>query len=82
MISKRFYTGFDLIKLIAAISIIGIHTHAPFLNIIGRLGVPFFAIVSSVLFFSHYQQLSSYNSQQTYLRKFCRRIFYCTLLGK
>lgn len=75
MAKRKIYTGFDLIKLFAAICIIAIHTNAPLLNIIGRLGVPFFAIVSSVLFFNHYQHLSSYQSRRAYLRKFCKRIF-------
>lgn len=75
MANKRVYTGFDLIKLLAAICIIAIHTKAPFLNIIGRLGVPFFAIVSSILFFNHYQQLTTDEEQSRYLKKFCKRIF-------
>ena len=75
MISKRIYTGFDLVKLIAAICIIAIHTRAPFFNIIGRLGVPFFAIVSSILFFNHYQRLIKCEEKKDYLLKFCRRIF-------
>ncbi|MEY8441481.1 acyltransferase [Lactobacillaceae bacterium 24-114] len=76
MTSKRIYTGFDLIKLIAAVGIIAIHTHAPFLNVAGRLGVPFFAIVSGFLFFNHYQQLTNAEEQRSYLRKFCKRIFF------
>lgn len=74
MTSKKIYTGFDLIKLIAAIGIVALHTKVPFLNILGRLGVPFFAIVSSILFFSHYQNLYSYKDQKAYLKKFCKRI--------
>lgn len=75
MTSKRTYTGFDSIKLLAAVAIIGIHTGAPFLNVIGRLGGPFFAIVSSVLFFNHYQKLATGKLQFAYLKKFCKRIF-------
>lgn len=75
MTSKKIYTGFDLIKLIAAVCIIAIHTKAPFLNVLGRLGVPFFAIVSSVLFFNRYQRLTDHGAQRAYLKKFCKRIF-------
>lgn len=75
MTNKKIYTGFDLIKLFAAVGIIAIHTRVPFLNIIGRLGVPFFAIVSSVLFFNHYQYLNNDEMKRNYLIKFCKRIF-------
>lgn len=74
MTSKKIYKGFDLVKLLAAIGIIAVHTRVPFLNILGRLGVPFFALVSSILFFQHYQKLLTPNSQNSYLKKFCMRI--------
>lgn len=43
IVSKKYYTGIDLIKLFAAMGIVAIHTNLPFFNVIGRLGVPFFA---------------------------------------
>ena len=49
-ISKKVYTGVDLIKLIAALCIVAIHTGMPFFNVLGRLGVPFFTIVTSFFF--------------------------------
>ena len=47
---RRCLTGVDIFKLFAALGIVAIHTKLPLLSIIGRLGVPFFATVSSYFF--------------------------------
>ena len=51
---KKVYTGVDVFKLLAAIGVVSIHTYFPFLEILGRVGVPFFVIISSFLFFYEY----------------------------
>lgn len=48
---RRTYERLDVLKVLAAVGIVAIHTGATGLNMVGRLGVPFFAIVSSMLFF-------------------------------
>ena len=44
---NRVYTGVDIFKVFAAMGVVAIHSDATILNTIGRLGVPFFAIISS-----------------------------------
>lgn len=70
---KRTYSGIDILKVCAAICIVAIHTGATGINMVGRLGVPFFAIVSSMLFFHKYQGLRSQQRRQ-YLIHFERRL--------
>lgn len=50
IVSKKYYTGIDLIKLFAAMGIVAIHTNLPFFNVIGRLGVPFLHHIKFFLF--------------------------------
>lgn len=47
---NRVYTGVDIFKVFAAMGVVAIHSDATILNTIGRLGVPFFAIISSFFF--------------------------------
>lgn len=54
---RRCLTGVDIFKLFAALGIVAIHTKLPLLSIIGRLGVPFFATVSSYFFFNKFLNL-------------------------
>ena len=70
---KQTYSGLDVLKVLAAIGIVAIHTGATGLNTIGRLGVPFFAIVSSMLFFKKYQILADIERKH-YLRHFLKRL--------
>ncbi len=51
---KKEYTGVDIFKICAAFGVIAIHTDMPFLKVVGRLSVPFFAIISSFFFFKHF----------------------------
>ena len=51
---KKLYKGIDVFKLIAALGVVAIHTEINFLDVLGRLGVPFFVIISSFFFFKHY----------------------------
>ena len=51
---QRIFTGLDILKIVAAVGIVAIHTGTPVFNTFGRLGVPFFAITSSFLFFKKY----------------------------
>ena len=51
MRSKKLYKGIDIFKLMAALGVVAIHTEVKFFDILGRLGVPFFVIVSSFFFF-------------------------------
>lgn len=71
IVSKKYYTGIDLIKLFAAMGIVAIHTNLPFFNVIGRLGVPIFAIVSSFFFFRRWLNATN---KKGILNKYLRRI--------
>ena len=66
---QRFDT-IDLIKLLMAISVVGIHSGVVGLQTLGRLGVPFFLITSSYFFFTKFD----FNSN-AYLKKYLKRIF-------
>lgn len=73
MKSRHIYSGLDMFKVFAAIGVVAIHTQTMLINTIGRLGVPFFAIVSSFLFFSKYRLLSG-EKEFNYLVHFEKRI--------
>lgn len=72
---KREYVGLDFIKVFAAVGIVGIHANVPIINTFGRLGVPYFAIVSSFLFFSKYNHLPELKRYR-YALHFTKRIMY------
>lgn len=61
---KQIYTGVDIFKILAAIGIVAIHAGATLLNTLGRLGVPFFAIISSTFFFKKYLSLQGQNNER------------------
>lgn len=65
---KKVYTGVDVFKLLAAIGVVSIHTYFPFLEILGRVGVPFFVIISSFLFFKKYYSLELSRRMKRLLR--------------
>lgn len=71
---KKEYTGVDLFKVLAALGVVSIHSWIPILNTLGRLGVPFFVMISSFFFFKHYLKLNSEKERVTYLIKFEKRI--------
>ena len=73
--NKKIFTGIDVFKCIAALGVVVIHTRVPFFNILGRLGVPFFAIVSGMFFFKKYLSFNSNYERKLYLLKYTRRIF-------
>lgn len=75
MSKAKVFTGVDLIKLFSAFGVIAIHTYLPFFNILGRLGVPFFAIVSSFFFFKKFNKTKKWTIQKSILLNFCKRIF-------
>ena len=70
---KKSLTGIDIFKLLAALGVVAIHTGLPFFKILGRLGVPFFIVISSYFFFRHYLKLSNVEAVK-YLKKFIFRI--------
>ena len=74
MNNKKLYKGVDIFKLIAAFGVVAIHTGVDFFNILGRLGVPFFVIISSFFFFKHYFKLSSGIQRKNYINKFLVRL--------
>lgn len=80
MTSKMTYSGVDVIKVLAAIGVVAIHTQMPILNMLGRLGVPFFVIISSFFFFNHFYRLNNDIEQKLYLLKFLKRIGYLFLV--
>lgn len=77
--NTKVYRGVDIFKLGAAIGVVAIHTEMPFLEIIGRLGVPFFVIISGFFFFKHYLKLDNKLSKIEYLKKFESRILFLFL---
>ncbi|HEM6138158.1 TPA: acyltransferase family protein [Streptococcus suis] len=60
----------DLVKLLMAVGVVGIHSGLVGLKTFGRLGVPFFLITGSYFFFSKYDFISN-----NYLKKYLKRIF-------
>lgn len=73
------YTGVDIFKVFAAMGVVAIHSGAIVFNTMGRLGVPFFAIISSFFFFKKYLDLKK-NEKETYLISYLKRIFYLYLV--
>ena len=73
--NKKIFTGVDFFKCMAALGVVAIHTRAPIFNVFGRLGVPFFAIISGMFFFSKYTYLDSKDKKKKYLFKYLKRIF-------
>lgn len=71
---RKQYEMVDLVKFLFAITIVCIHTGVPVLKIIGRIGVPFFVIISAFLFFSKYDTLDG-DEKKSYLKKYEIRIF-------
>ena len=74
------YKGIDCFKLFAAIGIVAIHTNLPFFETLGRLGLPFFSIVTSFFFFKHYLKLNSHKEKIYYLKKFEFRLLWLYFL--
>lgn len=74
MNARRLYKGIDVFKIIAALGVVAIHTGIKFFDILGRLSVPFFVIVSSFFFFKHYFRLDSVLQKKSYIRKFLIRL--------
>ena len=74
MDTKKLYKGIDIFKLVAALGVVAIHTGIKFFDILGRLGVPFFVIISSFFFFKHYFRLNSSIQSKNYIKKFLVRL--------
>lgn len=74
MSSKKLYRGIDVFKLIAAFGVVAVHTGINFLNTLGRIGIPFFVIISSFFFFQHYFKLSNAEKRKEYVKKFVKRL--------
>lgn len=77
---KQIYTGVDIFKVFAAVGVAAIHSGAIMLNTLGRLSVPFFAIISSLFFFKKYLNLRSIREKRHYLFSYLKRIFYLYLV--
>lgn len=71
--SRRLYKGIDCFKLIAAFGVIAIHTGVRLVDTLGRLGVPFFVIISSFFFFKHYLSLDKIEKKK-YTYKYIKRL--------
>lgn len=71
---KKLYKGIDIFKLVAALGVVAIHTEINFFDILGRLGVPFFVIISSFFFFKHYFRLNNSIQKRNYIKKFLLRL--------
>ncbi|MCL2676911.1 MAG: hypothetical protein FWF14_03475 [Streptococcaceae bacterium] len=74
MKSRKNYDLIDFIKVVLALSIVGIHMNVPLLNWIGRIGVPFFFSASGFFFFKKYDKEDSLGQIQL-LKNYCLRIF-------
>lgn len=72
-------TGVDIFKLFAAFGVVAIHVGLPILKTFGRIGVPFFVIISSFFFFRHYGELTNEAMKKSYLIKFEKRILHLFL---
>ena len=72
--TRKLYKGIDTFKLIAALGVVAIHTEIKFFDILGRLGVPFFVIISSFFFFKHYFRLNKNIQRKNYIKKFLVRL--------
>ena len=73
--SKKIYTGIDIFKIFAALGVVAIHSNLILFKTLGRLGVPYFVIISSFFFFKNYIFLDNQNRKQRLL-KFEKRILY------
>lgn len=80
MNNKVTYKGIDCFKVLAAIGVIAVHTNLPFFETIGRLGLPYFAIITSFFFFKHYLTLNTHQNKKDYLKKFELRLIYLYLI--
>lgn len=80
LLSKQYYYGFDIIKLIAAVCVVAIHTQ-PLIGLedivlfclydfIIRLAGPFFFMVSGFLLFSKFDDNFDSIENQCILKKF------------
>ena len=56
MNNKITYKGVDCFKLLAAIGVVAIHSSLPIFETLGRLGLPYFAIITSFFFFPKFQE--------------------------
>lgn len=74
----KIYKGIDVFKLLAAVGVVAIHSNLMFFKTLGRMGVPFFVIISSFFFFRKYVDLDSQNQKQR-LIIFEKRILYLFL---
>ena len=72
--TRKLYKGIDTFKLIAALGVVAIHTEIKFFDILGRMGVPFFVIISSFFFFKHYFRLNKNIQRKNYIKKFLVRL--------
>lgn len=74
----KVYKGIDVLKIFAALGIVAIHSNLILFKTLGRLGVPFFAIISSFFFFKKYLILDK-DGKRNRLILFEKRILYLFL---
>ncbi|RCK08025.1 hypothetical protein DTW93_08685 [Lactobacillus delbrueckii subsp. bulgaricus] len=65
------YKGVDVLKLLAAIGVVGIHVDAHYSPLIGRLAVPCFLLISGIFFFRKYDFLDE-ESKTRYLNSYLK----------
>lgn len=75
MMTQKNYDMVDLTKLGMAFLIVALHCSTGGLNVIGRLGVPFFFMASSYFFFQKYLAVDV-SQQFTLLKRYLKRLFY------
>lgn len=80
MNNKITYKGVDCFKLLAATGVVAIHSSLPIFETLGRLGLPYFAIITSFFFFKHYLKLNTKRQQFNYLKKFELRLLWLYML--
>lgn len=74
----KIYKGIDIFKFIAALGVVAIHSNLILFKTWGRMGVPFFVIISSFFFFNKYIDLKEDNQKKRVLA-FEKRIGYLFL---
>ena len=86
-VSAKTFKGVDLFKAIAAILIVSLHIGnvddlipLKSITILGHIGVPFFAIVASFLFFKKFNNINDKNERIYKLWQYMKRILFLFLV--
>lgn len=76
--NTKVYKGVDIFKVLAALGVVAIHSNLILFKTWGRLGVPYFVIISSFFFFKKYISIDD-AARKKRLIIFEKRILYLFL---